>query len=493
MSSLPVVAIVGRPNVGKSSLLNALAGRRISIVQDSPGVTRDRVGTPLEVDGRFVEIMDTGGWGFDDPDQLTEHIQHQIELAVNSAELVLLVVDCQSGLTGGDEELSGLLRNSGVKTVLLANKADGTKADPSLAEFARLGWGTPIGISAANGRNIELVIDAIRQNIDLSQAPTELPPPKMLMAIVGKRNAGKSTLVNAIAAAYEKDEDKGERVIVSEVPGTTRDSVDVRFEKDGQTLIVIDTAGVRKKRHVVTNDIEFYGFHRAQRSIRRADVTLMLIDAAEPVSEPDKKLARYIAEQFKPVVLVVNKWDLARQAAFEERKEFQDHGVDDAKLMAEYKKYLGETLVNLDFAPIAFITASEQRNVQTVLDLAQGLYNQAGTRLTTGHLNRVVRQIMEERLPSTPSGRKARIYYATQTAVNPPTIVLFVNNPLFLDDSYRRFMLNRFRELLPYSQTPIKLLVRGRTQRSPTVTLDEATEMPGDVEAQSGAEEPEAE
>jgi len=474
MSQLPVVAIVGRPNVGKSSLLNALAHRLISIVQDMPGVTRDRVSTPLDVNGKFVEIVDTGGWGFQDPHQLTEQIQHQIEMAVASATLVLLVVDCKAGLTSADEELSGLLRQSGVKTVLLANKADGPKADAGLGEFSRLGWGTPIGVSAANRRNLDLVIQAIAENVDLTDAPTELPAPEMLMAIVGKRNAGKSTLVNAIADLYEADSD---RVIVSEVPGTTRDSIDVRFVKDGQALIVIDTAGVRKKRHMATNDIEFYGFHRAQRSIRRADVVVMLMDAAEPVSEPDKKLAQYIGDQFKPVVLVVNKWDLAREMALSQRKEFKAHGVDDALLMKEYKKYIADTIGFVDYAPVLFVTATESKNVQVVLDQAKNLFKQADTRLTTGQLNRVVRQILEEQNPSTPSGRKARAYYATQTAVHPPTIVLFVNNPAFLTETYRRFVIHRLRELLPYSHVPIKLLVRGRQQREgKMVTLDEAKE-----------------
>ena len=475
MSNLPIVAIIGRPNVGKSSLLNALVNRRISIVQDQPGVTRDRVTIPIEIDGHYVELMDTGGYGFEDPDQLTEQIQRQIELALNSAALVLFVVDAEVGLTGGDEELAALLRKSGQKTVIIANKADGPKKDASLADFARLGWGTPIGTSAMNGRNLDQIIEFIRKNIDLSAAPTQLPPPQMMIAIVGKRNSGKSTLVNAIAGLYEG---QSERVMVYEVPGTTSDSVDVRIDTDGQALIVIDTAGVRKKRHMATNVIEFYSFHRAQRSIRRADVVLLLIDATEPVSEVDKKLAQYVAEQFKPVILVVNKWDLAREKAREQRKEYKEHGVDDSALMAEYGKYLSEILQHVDYAPIAFITATETRNVQGVLDLCQSVNKETQTRLTTGQLNRVVREILIERVPSTPNGRRARVYYATQTSVAPPTIVLFVNNPAFLGDTYRRFMINRFRTLLPYSQVPIKLIVRGRQQRTVTPSLEDSEEVP---------------
>ena len=459
MPSLPTVAIVGRPNVGKSSLLNALVGKRISIVQDMPGVTRDRVSIPLEIDGRFVELVDTGGYGFVDPQNLTEHINHQIELAMARADLVLFIVDCHDGLTPADGTIATLLREQSIKTVLVANKADAPNADVILGEFARLGLGTPIGVSAVAHRNIGLIYDALRANLDLANAPTEMPPPTMHVAIVGKRNAGKSTLVNAIAGLYEGDP---ERVIVSEVPGTTRDSIDVRFDKDGKSLVVIDTAGVRKKRHMMTNDIEFYSFHRAERSIRRADVVLMLIDGTEPVSEPDKKLAQYIASQFKPVLIVVNKWDLARETARQQREGKKAGQVDDAALMEEYKTYLDAELRHVDYAPIAFVTAKDSRGIQAVVDLAGHLFNQAGEHVGTGKLNAAVRQILEERKVPTPTGRMARVYYVTQPEVHPPTIVLFVNRPEFIDEMYQRYMINRMRELLPYAEVPIRLVVRGK-------------------------------
>jgi GTP-binding protein len=460
MKRLPVIAIVGRPNVGKSSLLNALVGKRISIVQDMPGVTRDRVTTPLQVGDRYVELVDTGGYGFVDPDQLTEHINQQIEIAMARADLVLFVVDCDAGLTSADQEIAGLLRRKSIKTLLLANKADGEKADVALGEFARLGLGTPIGVSALRERNLDQVFEAIEKNIDLSGAPREVPPPELLVAIVGKRNAGKSTLVNAIASLYEGDPN---RVIVSEVPGTTRDSVDVRFEKEGKALVVIDTAGVRKMRHMVTNDIEFYSFHRAERSIRRADVVLMLIDATLPVSEPDKKLANYISEQFKPIIFVINKWDLAKQMIRERRNAGEE--LRDEDMMEEYRTYLDQELRHLDYAPMAFVTAKEGRNVQTVLDLTQHLFHQANQRLSTAKVNQAVRQILSEKQPSTPSGRRARIYYATQIDVAPPSIVIFVNNPAYFDAAYTRFIVNRMRDLLPYPEVPIRLIVRQREQR----------------------------
>lgn len=471
MPSMPVIAIVGRPNVGKSSLLNALVHKRISIVQDMPGVTRDRVMMPLEIDGRYVELVDTGGYGFIDEQGLTEHIRHQIELAMTRAHLVLFIVDTETGLTGADEQIASLLRRQSIKTVLIANKTDGPNADPALGDFSRLGLGTPVGVSALRNRNLDQVFDQIRRNVDLTDAPTELPQPQMMVAIVGKRNAGKSTLVNSIARHYEGDP---ERVIVSEVPGTTRDSIDVRFEKDGKTLIVIDTAGVRKKKHMVTNDIEFYSFHRAQRSIRRADVVLMLIDGTEPVSEPDKKLARYIAEQHKPVILVINKWDLARKSIREQRKRSEEFRDED--LMEEFGKYLGQELQHLHYAPIAFITAKENKNVQQVLDLAQHLFKQAQERLTTGQLNKVVRQILEQQHPSSPTGRRAKVFYATQTDVAPPTIVLFVNNPEYVNENYQRFMINRFREMLPFAEVPIRLVIRGRVRGTGDDALSDAGE-----------------
>ena len=298
------------------------------------------------------------------------------------------------------------------------------------------------------------------ENVDLTDAPTEMPEPQMMTAIVGKRNAGKSTLVNSIAKLYEGDSD---RVIVSEIPGTTRDSVDVRFEKDGKTLIVIDTAGVRKKRHMVTNDIEFYSFHRAQRSIRRADVVLFLLDGTEAISEPDKKLASYIAEQYKPVIIVVNKWDLAMGYAREQHMaNKKNEPIRDEDLMEKFVEYAQKELKHLDYAPVAFVTAKDGKNVQAVLDLSQNLFKQAHERVTTGKLNRAVKQIFEERTPTHKTGKRVKVFYATQIDIAPPTIALIVNNPTLVDGNYQRFMIHRFRELLPYAEVPMKLLIRAQ-------------------------------
>ncbi|HMO26646.1 MAG TPA: GTP-binding protein, partial [Tepidisphaeraceae bacterium] len=358
----------------KDPILRCAQGRRVG-----------GVGTGFATEGRTAIIPRRGytvGYGFEDSQGLTQHIKDQIHLAMTRAALVLFVVDCQAGLTAGDQQIASLLREQGIKTLLIANKADSEKADVALGEFARLGLGTPIGVSARSKRGLDDLPDMIARHIDLNLAPEQIPEPEMLVAIVGKRNAGKSTLVNAIARIFE---DEPDRVIVSEVAGTTRDSVDVRFEKDGKSLVVIDTAGVRKKRHMVNDDIEFYSFHRAQRSIRRADVVLLLIDASETVSEPDKKLGRYIVDQHKPVIIVINKWDLAKKMLAEQRKD--GAAPSDSALMEQYREYLDAEMRGLDFAPIAFITAQEGKNVPALVDLTRHLFKQASERVGTGRLN----------------------------------------------------------------------------------------------------------
>ena len=303
--ALPVVAIIGRPNVGKSSLLNALAGERISIVEPTPGVTRDRVSTIIESNDKYFELVDTGGYGLLDNEQLREHIKQQIRKAIESANLVVFMVDIRDGLMPLDKEIARLLRKENLDVIGVANKADTARMFPAAGEFTKLGFGEFLCISAKNNLNKNVLLDKIFEK--LTDIETTRPAePVMKLAIVGKRNAGKSTLLNAIVGS--------ERVIVSEIPGTTRDAVDVRFEKDGKTIIVIDTAGIRKKGKMA-DSIEFYSYVRATSSIQRADVVLFMIDATEPVSQVDKKIARFITEEYKSCIIVVNKWDLAKEKA----------------------------------------------------------------------------------------------------------------------------------------------------------------------------------
>jgi GTP-binding protein len=433
--TIPVVAIVGRPNVGKSSLFNALAGRRIAIVDPTAGVTRDRVSTPIAADNRYFELMDTGGMGIQDVDQLTAEIEQQIETAIDQAQVILFVVDARAGMASLDNRVAERLRHVNKPIVCVANKCDTQSVDSQAAEFYRLGFSPLICVSAQHNRGTAKLLDLILERLP---EPEESPPldVAMKLAIVGRRNTGKSTFINSLAQA--------ERMIVSEVPGTTRDSVDVRFERDGKVFIAIDTAGVRRKKSVAT-DVEFYSLARAQRSIRRADVVLLFLDARQRISKVDKQLAEYILQQYKPAIFVVNKWDLLVPMA-----------------TGEFGDYLRKMFPNLDFVPIAFTTAKSGRNVYTVLNLAQNLHKQASRRVGTPDLNRVLRQALEQQPPPMRLNRRPKISYATQVATNPPTIVLITNGPELLSQTYQRYLLKMFRDHLPFTEVPIKLYLRHK-------------------------------
>ena len=434
--ALPTVAIIGRPNVGKSSLLNALAGQMISIVEQTAGVTRDRVSTIIAKNDRYFELIDTGGYGIVDSDRLSEHIEQQILQAIESANLVVFMVDIRDGLVPLDEQIAQLLRKHNLDVIGVANKADTAKMFPAAGEFSKLGFGEFLCISAKNNLNKAVLLDKIFDKLS-SLEPSKPAQPVMKIAIIGKRNAGKSTLVNAMVGS--------ERVIVSETPGTTRDAVDVRFEKDGKTIIVIDTAGVRKKSKI-SDSIEFYSNVRVTRSIRRADVVLFMIDATVPVSQVDKKLARFIAEEYKSCVIIVNKWDLAKDTA----------------VTADYQEYLTKLLPGLKYTPIAFTTATEAKNVQSVLDLAAEIFKQTTTWISTAKLNKAFEIIKQEKTVSVRGGKKGspKIYYATQIAVNPITILMFVNRPELFEEKYRRFIISKLRTLLPIDEVPIRLFAR---------------------------------
>ena len=449
---LPKIVIVGRPNVGKSSLLNMLAGRKVSIVDPTAGVTRDRVMTSIEIppatrhgNAHFAEIIDTGGYGIEDSQNLTVDVERQISHGVAAADLILFVVDAQAGLVPLDQTVAKLLRTTArgqTPVLMVTNKVDSEKYEANAWETLKLGFGDPVMISAVTGHNKHELDARIREKIDFDAfeakgEASEAPDPGALIAIVGKRNAGKSTLVNALAG--------DERVIVSEQEGTTRDSVDVRCEFNGQVFTAIDTAGVRKRKSLA-GDIEYYSYHRSLRSIRRADVCLLLIDATVPTSQVDTQLAHEILKHHRPVVIVVNKWDLAEAEYTQE----------------EYVEYLDESLKALPFAPIVFTSAINSEGLHEVLAMAMNLHEQASHRVGTGELNQAIEAIMSERGPSSKGGRHAKIYYATQLDVNPPTIGLFTNDPQLFDNNYQRFLINRFRDALPFSEVPIKLIIRGR-------------------------------
>jgi GTP-binding protein len=455
--AVPQVAIVGRPNVGKSSLFNWLAGRRIAIVDPTAGVTRDRLTTLVKAGDRFFELVDTGGIGLQDSDNLTVQIERQIEAAIERASVILFVVDARTGVMSLDEEVARRLRYVTKPILCVANKCDSPEIDPEAAEFYKLGRGKLVCVSARQNRNKKELLQLIHERLPPADAPDPNIEVAMKLAIVGRRNTGKSTFINSLAQA--------ERVIVSEVPGTTRDSVDVRFEQDGKAFIAIDTAGVRKKGSIAS-DIEFYSMHRAERSIRRADVVLLFIDPRVRISKVDKQLAEYILQHHKPAVFVVNKWDLMAPMP-----------------TGKFAPYIYATFPSLDYVPIAFITARSGRNVQAVLNLAQNLHKQASARVSTGDLNRVLRHALTQQAPPLRQNRRPKIFYGTQVAANPPTIVLFTNGPELFDNTYQRYLLKMFRTHLPFADVPIKLYLRHkrREDRQPVEEQPEAAAPPKEM------------
>lgn len=442
---VPQVAIVGRPNVGKSSILNWLAGKLVSVVDPTAGVTRDRVTYLMHADGRYFELVDTGGMGIEDVDDLTADVERQIDLALTEADLILFVVDGTAGVTPLDKLVAERLRKLNAPTLLVVNKCDSTRTDAEVHVFYPLAPEAPlIQTSVKANRNRRELQAAIAAALptptpeELSEGAARAAEPDLKLAIVGRRNVGKSTFINALARA--------ERMIVSEVPGTTRDAVDIHFEQDGKRLIAIDTPGVRKKKSLA-NDIEFYGLVRAQKSIRRADVVLMFFDATERISRVDKQLVDEIDSRSKPCVFVVNKWDLAKTQEME---------------MEKWSEYLLRHFPTMRHVPVAFLTAKTGRNVQKLVNLAQSIARQARQRVSTGRLNRVVRQAVQANPPSSKGNRRPLVFFATQVAVEPPTIVIKCNDPDLFSHNWKRYLLGVLHQELPFPEVPIKLYFRGR-------------------------------
>ena len=440
VGGFPRVVIVGRPNVGKSTLFNALAGRRVAIEDPMAGVTRDRVSFLLDQDGCTIELIDTGGIGHVDDAQLKGEVEEQIATALDLADLVLFVVDAKNGLTALDRDIAQRLRRLDRPLLLVANKVEGNKDELAVADVYTLGHGDPVRVSAKERLGIADLRDDLFERLGEDALSPMMPGDVIRLAIVGRMNAGKSTLVNSLVGE--------DRVIVSEVEGTTRDAVDVPFFHKGRRFVAIDTAGIRKRK-TISDSVEFYGQSRAERAIRRADVVLLLLDASREIGRIDKQIAGLTVEHGVPAVIVVTKWDLARGSA----------------TPADYETYLRGTLRGLGYAPISCISAPEGLNLSSTLELAAELHDQAGQRVSTGELNRLLKAAYQKRKPRPWRGRIGKIYYASQVQTHPPTVVVFVNTPELFEESWRRYLLHQLQDALPFGEIPLRLRFQGRGVR----------------------------
>ena len=428
---LPVIAIVGRPNVGKSTFFNKVAGRKISITENRPGVTRDRITADCEWRGRPFTLIDTGGIELKSEDTMWKQIAIQAQAAVEMADVILFFTDGKEGLTSSDYDVADYLRRSKKPVVLVVNKVDDYSPD-KLFEFYSLGLGEPIAVSSEHSRGVGDALDAAVASFPQGE---EVEDDSLKIAVVGKPNAGKSSLVNRLLGQ--------ERTIVTPIAGTTRDAVDTRFERDGKKYTIIDTAGIRRKRSV-EDDVEYYSVLRAFDAVRRADVCLLVVDAQEGITEQDLKIIGYVHEQGKPSVIVMNKWDAI---------EKDTHTV---------QKELKEELKFMDYFRSAYVSAKTGQRTEKLLTLAQEVYDHAGFRVPTGALNDLLADAMRVSEPPSYLGRRLKLYYASQVAVRPPLFVLMVNDEKLLHFSYARYLENTIRSAYDFSGTPIRIQLRNK-------------------------------
>jgi GTPase len=466
LPSIGNVAIVGRPNVGKSALFNRLVGRNIAIVHDQPGITRDRISALSCRGARPFTAWDTGGIVGAGETQLHAQVREAAESAMRESQLILLIVDAKQGLTPMDEELARILRRSPTPVVLVVNKIDDPKHEDLAADFARLGFPNAVSISAAHGRGIADLFELIDRELRPDEAtrsdallraqgraeahPSESHEP-LALAIVGKPNAGKSSLVNSIV--------RDERAIVSEIPGTTRDAVDIRYERDGKAYLLIDTAGIRaRSKH--SSSVEVFSVMRAERTIRRADLCVLVIDLMSGITSQDKKIAGLIQAARKPCLVVLNKWDLVKPKR-NERKEIR-------RLTSETQAQL----FFLDYAPMLIASALTGENVEMLFRFLSKIQKAAWRRIGTGILNRLLRTAFTENPPPLAGTRRLKLFYAAQAsgegqrAIAPPEFVLFVNDPKLLRETYERYLVARIREAEPYPGLPVLLKCRPRKERN---------------------------
>lgn len=439
--SLPVVAIIGRPNVGKSALVNRLAGVQDAIVHDQPGVTRDRTYREAFWQDRDFLVVDTGGLVFDDDTEFLPYIREQAAIALQEAKAAIFVVDGQAGITAADESIATWLRQQSVPVLLAVNKCESPdRGLAQSAEFWSLGLGEPMPISSIHGNGTGDLLDQLIVYLPASDELTE--DDEIRIAIVGRPNVGKSSLLNSFVGES--------RAIVSPISGTTRDTIDMIVERNGQRYRLIDTAGIRKKKNVEYGP-EFFGINRAFKAIRRSDLVLLVVDAVDGVTEQDQKLAGRIEEEGRACVVVVNKWDAVEK---------------DSLTIYDYERHLSDRFYFLDWAEKIFVSALTGQRVPKILDWVDKAAEQYKRRVSTS----VINEVLEESLrwhtpPTTRQGRQGRIYYGTQVKAKPPTIALFVNDPKLFNDNYRRYVERQFRKNLGFTGTPIRLLWRGKKMR----------------------------
>lgn len=436
--SNPLVAIVGRPNVGKSTFFNRIVGQRISIVEDAPGVTRDRLYADAEWCGHSFTLIDTGGLEIKSEDVMWSHIRAQAQIAVETADVIVFMLDGKTGLTHEDYEVAAYLRKSRKPILLVVNKLDNNEQH-LLYDFYELGLGEPIGISAGQAKGLGDVLDEI---VKLTgKYETEEKEEALKIAVVGKPNAGKSSLVNKLLG-YD-------RVIVSDIAGTTRDAIDTRIKIGDKEYILIDTAGIRRKRSV-EEDLEQYSVMRSLGAVRRADVCLIVIDSSEELSEQDVKIAGYVHEQGKPSVVVMNKWDVVEK---------------DTYTIEKYNRKLKEELKFMDYFIPTYVSAKTGKRVDNLIKLAERAYENASRRISTGLLNDVLREAILTNEPPSKNGKRLKIYYVTEVSANPPTFVIFVNDDTLMHFSYRRYLENALRRSFDFEGTPIRLIIRNKNEK----------------------------
>jgi GTP-binding protein len=431
-----LVALVGRPNVGKSTLFNRIIGRRHAIVDDMPGVTRDRHYGETEWAGKHFTVIDTGGYVPDSDDTMETAIREQAQLAIEEANVILFIVDAEAGIVPAEREIADILRRAGKRVILVANKSDGDRKEGGTGEFYQLGLGAPVPVSALVGRKIGDLLDLITRDIPTSETPEQ--DPRIKIAVVGKPNVGKSSLVNALL--------QEDRHIVTDIPGTTRDSIDAVLKYYGEELLLIDTAGLRRKSKV-KESVELYSAVRALKSIERCDVAVILVDGKEGVEHQDLRIVETAMEKRKPAIIAVNKWDLVEK---------------DEHTAKSYERAVRDRLRIYDFLPIMFVSALTRQRIYKLIEMVKQVHAEAQKRISTSKLNEVLLPDITAHPPSSRSGKEIKIKFITQVKSAPPVFAFFCNDPRLLDDTYKRFLENRLREHFGFTGVPVVISLKKK-------------------------------